>query len=351
MLFMKPICGIQPAAVTIACLFTIPAASGFSQSTFGRVTVTPQFELDGAGLDVDSITFWETSDPGETLMFVSAKKNQLVEVWKYPFLDNEQEPLRHTSFTAGARVNGLAMDQASDLLFVAISRPASTVSVFRYPGGKFVRAFIKGSLNLRTEPNIELFKAGLGHTRVYVTADDMIYVYDSATGLELNRFRSPASVETILADEYYERLYVPDEKNRSGVFVLKPDGRPFVRHGRSRFGHDGVFQADAEGILLLAFPGDNGGDSGAGLIVISDQRKDQTDFEFFDRESWKHLGTLNIEGVSNTDGIASTQRPLPDYPLGLFVAINDDQSTVGVSWETILKATVWGDAPPKAQNH
>jgi hypothetical protein len=47
---------------------------------------------------------------------------------------------------------------------------------------------------------------------------------------------------------------------------------------------------------------------------------------------------MKIEGVSNTDGIGSFQNPLPDYPLGIFVAINDDSTTVGVSWETIFKA-------------
>ena len=80
-------------------------------------------------------------------------------------------------------------------------------------------------------------------------------------------------------------------------------------------------------------------DDGRGLIVVSDQRADQTDFEFFDRENWTHLGSVRLAGVSNTDGIGSTQRPLPNDPLGVFAAINNDATTVLVGWDTILDAT------------
>ena len=83
----------------------------------------------------------------------------------------------------------------------------------------------------------------------------------------------------------------------------------------------------------------NGGDTGRGLLIVADQRDDQTDFELFDRQTWQHLGSLRIEGVSNTDGIASTQQVLPGYPLGIFAAINDDDTIVGVGWDKILTAT------------
>ena len=72
--------------------------------------------------------------------------------------------------------------------------------------------------------------------------------------------------------------------------------------------------------------------------MVSDQRSDQTDFEVFDRKSWEHLGTLRLDGVDTTDGIASTQKPLPGYPKGLFVAIDSDRSTVGIGWDRILEA-------------
>ena len=58
------------------------------------------------------------------------------------------------------------------------------------------------------------------------------------------------------------------------------------------------------------------------------------------------LGTLRLEGISNTDGIASTQRPLPDYPLGLFAAIDDDAATAIVGWDVILEAIGWDFSRP-----
>ena len=80
-----------------------------------------------------------------------------------------------------------------------------------------------------------------------------------------------------------------------------------------------------------------GKDTGEGLIIVADQRKPLTDFEVFDRKSWFHLGTFRIQGVSNTDGIASTQQVLPGYPHGIFAAVNNDSSVVGVRWDKIFK--------------
>jgi hypothetical protein len=120
------------------------------------------------------------------------------------------------------------------------------------------------------------------------------------------------------------------------VYVYTPDGTPFERNGTNVFGAAGIFDADEEGIALYTFPTSGIGDNGAGFIVVSDQRADQSDFEFFDRRTWQHLGTLRLDGVSNTDGIASTQRALPGYPLGVFAAINDDTTTAVVGWHEIL---------------
>ena len=46
---------------------------------------------------------------------------------------------------------------------------------------------------------------------------------------------------------------------------------------------------------------------------------------------------MRISGVSNTDGIASYPYPLPDYPLGIFAAIDNDQSTAIVGWDKIFE--------------
>ena len=138
-------------------------------------------------------------------------------------------------------------------------------------------------------------------------------------------------------DSFYLFLYIPDENGRTGIYVYKPDGSPFTENGGSNVFGTSQFNADAEGIIVYNCPLNNPVDQGNGFIVVSDQRSSQTDFEFFDRINWKHLGTLRISGVSNTDGIASYPYPLPDYPLGVFAAIDNDHSTAIVGWDKIFK--------------
>jgi len=148
------------------------------------------------------------------------------------------------------------------------------------------------------------------------------------------------SIETVLADDFYEIIYVPEEQGASGnegVYAYKPDGSPYFRGGSSSFG-DGPFESDEEGILLYSCPSDGLSDDGSGFILISDQRGSQTDFEVFDRVSWEHLGTIRLTGVSNTDGVASTQKALPGFPMGLFAAVDDDTSVALVGWDKVLSA-------------
>ena len=313
---------------------------------FGRVTVSPAFELDGRGENIDSLAFWTDANPVQTLMLVTAKRNQLVEVWKYPFQGGELAPITG-SFGAG-RVNGVVVDQDTDLVYLSQSKPSSRVYVFSLPDRRFVRTLpehpeVRG---LGSEPNLDLLqRRDGGATRLYVTADRVVHVLDAATGAYRGQFipDGPRTVETILVDDYHRIIYIPDENDHEGIYAFNPDGTRHEKCDRAgrcshRFGV-GLFDADAEGIVLYSFPPSAERDGGRGFIVVADQRRDHTDFEFFDRQTWAHLGTLVIRGVSNTDGIASTQRSLPAYPLGLFAAVNDDESTVGVGWDVILDAT------------
>lgn len=324
--------GSPPPAATV----TIPSAS---QPAFGTASVEPDFKVDGAGYDIDSIAFWEAPEPTDTLMFVTAKGNHLVEVWQYPFIDNERPELTHTSFIDEADVNGVAVDQVGDRLYVSVSAPASTVSIFALPALDAVGELGAGSVDLRTEPNLTLLNQDDGETLVYVSADTAVHIYNAETGVETGRFDVPFEIETLLADALHQVIYVPDEDDGTGIYAYTPEGTPYERDGTNSFGGSGIFDADAEGILLYSCPADGSEDDGTGFIVVADQRDDVTEFEFFDRRSWMHLGALTIAGVSKTDGIASTQYPLPDYPLGLFAAIDDDESVAGVGWETILDVT------------
>lgn len=301
---------------------------------FGRISVEPDIELNGQGKNVDSIEFWKAPDSSQTLMFVTAKDNQVVEVWKYPFVGNEQTPLTHSTFN-NSQVNGIAIDQDADQLFISIGNPSSTISVFSLPDLTFVKNFNRSGVNYQSEPNLTILKLTNGTKYIYVSMDYPVDIHNEETGDFINTFTPEEGLETMAADNYYQRIYIPDENNRTGVYVYNPDGSKYTDNGSNNFGRD-VFEADAEGIIVYTCPLNNPVDNGKGFIVVSDQRTDKSDFEFFDRATWKHLGTLNITGVSNTDGIASYPYPLPDYPLGVFAAQNNDATVVIVGWDKIF---------------
>jgi len=327
----------------IAGIITLfpPALPGQTQvdcplQPFGEIEVDPQFELNGKGENVDTIEFWEADDPANTLLFVSAKDNRLVEIWKYPFVDNEQSPLEHLTFTGN--VNGLVVDQEEDLLYVSIAGDNPKISVFTLPNLEFVMSFIKPDLkaDLGIEPNLTMIKLLSGEKRIYLSSEDSVYIHDAKNGTYLDQFKPSPELETLFADNFYQRIYIPDESDQNGVYVYNPDGSPYLEKGSNNFGYDDIFQSDAEGIWLYTCPADGLSDNGSGFIIVSDQIDEQSEFEVFDRESWDHLGTVKISGVSNTDGIRSFQKSLPDYPLGLFVAIDDDNAVVGVGWDVIF---------------
>lgn len=311
-------------------LYRVIPAPGLGK--FGTITLAPALELNGAGSNVDSIAFWEAPDPRDTLMFVTGKSNDMVEVWRYPFENNELAPIAFP-----ANVNGVAVDQETDLLYVS----DRIVSIFALPGLRPRGDFGQGIIGIG-ENNLDILKQSNGQTVIYVSDDHNVHRFDAATWSHLGSFAPPvSSIETVLADDFYQRILVPEEQGpqgNPGVYAYAPDGALFEINGTNRFGNDGEFEADEEGCLLYTFPSSGEGDFGTGFIVVSDQKSDQTDFEFFDRRTWAHLGTLRIDGVSNTDGIASTQRAMPGYPLGVFAAINNDTTTVIVGWDAILAA-------------
>jgi hypothetical protein len=313
--------GVTYTAVTPSLQKTLPAA----------------FDLNGTGSNVDSVAFWEADDPQTSLMFISGKKNSLVEVWQYPFSGNERPFLQHDTF-GSSQVNGVAVDQETDQLYVSVAHPANTVAVFSLPTLQFERSFVDNQISLGKEPGIGLYHQDRADTLAYVTSDagQTVNVYKAEAGEQTNVVGLDHELEMVLADEYHDIIYIPDETGQRGILTYDPDLAPLFRNGQNSFGA-GIFQKDAEGIILYACQ-DNGVDNGHGFLVVSDQRQPETDFEFFDRQSWQHLGTLRLSGVGNTDGLGSIQIPLPDYRLGLFTAINDDASVAGIGWDQILEA-------------
>ena len=79
----------QRQSGSLVAMGSSPEVLGAILQPFGTVTVDPGFDLNGIGKNIDSPGFWEGPDPEKTLLFVSAKSNELVEVWEFPFVDNE----------------------------------------------------------------------------------------------------------------------------------------------------------------------------------------------------------------------------------------------------------------------
>ncbi|HSL44141.1 MAG TPA: phytase [Anaerolineales bacterium] len=336
-----PVTSTENAAATIIPTSTdspistpIPTSSSSSHlEPFGLVRISAaetSFNVNGDGMNVDSISFWEASDPTQTLMFVTSKDNASIEVYQYPFKVQTQ------TISCGRASNGVWVDQDRNVLYIT-ERDSSNVCAYELPDLN-----ANASLSFRTaatrggsEPNLAMLHLPDGQRRIYISYDDRVYFHDAETGDSLGEFEPMEGLETMYGDDYYQVLYIPDENDRSGIYVYNPDGNS----AGSKFADRSIFDSDAEGIWVYKCFASTGTDNGEGLIVVADQKDELTDFELFHRNTKAHLGTIHIDGVNNTDGIAITQQSFPDYPLGLLAVIDDDTSTVGVGWNTILEKT------------
>ena len=316
------------AFVLLACFLLDAEAK--AQSPFD-VTVDPVFDVNGSGSNIDSIAFWEAPSPADTLMFVTSKGAPLVEVWGYPFDAQSGRPdLVHECIDDGT--NGVVVDQVTDRLYVSVRSSANTC-VFSLPDLSWLQT-INSDAAYHGEPNLGLLHMDSGETRLYVTDDNVIYIHDAHSGSQIDKFVPPREVETIAGDDFYQEIYVPDENGRSGIYRYDPAGSIAA----PLFG-GGVFDSDEEGIIVYTCPSSGQADDGEGFIVVSDQINTATEFEFFDRMTKVYLGKMQISGVSNTDGVGSTQQSSAAFPLGVFAAIDNDSSAAGLGWDTILEAT------------
>lgn len=318
--------------------FCGPNASSGSFDDFGEVTVTQDFNLNGPGSNIDSLAFWETPNHSDFEMFVSSKNGKLIEVWTFPFKNTAPD-----SFTISHRVNGVDVDQDMDKLFISGGK---LVSRYSLPGLDLEATFGKRHVS-SGETNIDIIDLPDGNKRIYVTDNSsMVSIFDPNSGAFLGQWSmapyAAGQIEEVLADSFHQVVYVPKEESggggrHAGMYAFDPYGNPFLRNGSNHFAAES-YEDDAEGLTLYTCPADGVGDNGEGFIVSTDQDNPLSGFLFFERKSWEYLGTLRIAGVNNTDGIASTQKPLPNYPQGIFAAVDDDTSAVGVGWDRIFKA-------------
>jgi hypothetical protein len=324
--------GPASTASPISSPASTPTASA-KLEPFGTVSIDAAdiaFDVNGDGRNVDSIAFWEADGSEQSLMLVTSKGNASIEVYQYPF----QAQLE--TLSCGSETNGVWVDQERDILYVT-KRGSRDVCAFDLPdlddnpALRFATAATGGD----SEPNLTMLTRPDGQKRIYVSYDELVYYHDAETTRALGQFAPSEGLETMYADDYYQVIYIPDEGGRSGVYLYDADGNP----AGPAFGENSIFDSDAEGIWAYRCLSAGESDTGEGLIVISDQKDEITDFEVFNRRTKEYLGKINISGVNNTDGIAITEQASPHFPLGLLAVIDDDTSTVGVGWDTIFLKT------------
>ncbi|QQS44793.1 MAG: phytase [Acidobacteriota bacterium] len=277
------------------------------------------------GKNVDSPAIWIAPKVEDSLVLLTEKGGGAVMVFK---ADAKATFVRR--FGEFKRPNGVTVLQGvpvgrinKDLAFVT-DRGGDVVKVYSIPDFELVGTFAEGldkpmgiSLYHRPEDGA-LFayivpKMGRGNEKVIRYRIEE--VEGRITGRREINFGKEllTNQETVMVDADRKLVYVADE-NRHEIKVYNLDGELQGTFGK------GNFSAQVEGIVLT-------GCGTSGYIIASDQKK-VTEIEVFDRSTFQHLGTIKT-GLRVTDGLALTERPLPDFPNGLFVAHSDPDGKGG----------------------
>jgi 3-phytase len=315
-----------------------------------------------AGSNVDSCAVWVAPPGGTSLLFVTEKDGDRVEV----FDASTGAQYKPRPFLGG-KANGSGPDD--------FNRPNGVWVLYHVPvsGGFADVLLVTDQENLRVKvlrlPELSYFgelgsgQVGRGYgiawyqdgrdTFVYITDQeppaafpgkikkyrlrpqgaglgaDLVAATGSATGTPpLPR------VESILADPFHDRLHLCGDEGGDRVRLFRLDGT----YTGTDYGEP-QFEYDQEGINLYATG------PGAGYLVISDQYRNGSpnQFEVFDRASLAPLGNFQSPSTAklitrNTDGAYLEQRPLPGFPNGAFYAVNDDVNCHAYDWTDVAQA-------------
>ena len=155
---------------------------------------------------------------------------------------------------------------------------------------------------------------------------------------EARRWRTQTQPEGCVADDETGVLYVGEENY--GVWRLPADPAEPVELMSVAAIQDGALVADVEGLALYR-------SDEASYLVVSSQGDNS--YAVYETTSNAHLGSFRvgnhpqIDGTSETDGIAVSSVPLPGFPHGLLV-VQDGENPGGnqnfklVSWTDVRDA-------------
>ncbi len=338
-------------------LFSLPSIV-FSQAEVPAVFATPEFP---AG-NVDSCAVWVAPHPEDSLLFVTEKDGDRIEVWRAatgkvyplrPFLGgiadgsgpgefdrpNGVWVLYHVPFAQGFQDILLVTDQNND-----------RVQIIRLPELEYFGEFGNGQVGkgygiswyqdgtdffvyISDEEPPDEFPGKIKKYRLRPDGNrlgaDFLFGFGSSGG-EPNL----SNVESIGADYSNNRLHVCGDEGGDRIYVFRLDGNyTDIDYGEPEF------QNDQEGINIY----DTG--EGQGYLVVSDQftNGSRNEFEVFNRVSLASLGYFKSKSgdpirTENTDGAYLEQRPIPGLPNGAFYAVNDDKNVHVYDWTDIAQA-------------
>ena len=319
------------------------------------IRLDPLFVSASFSGDVDSPVFWygKGQDPkvlvtakrGNDVLFVDAQSGQLA--YRRGATGREDGQLQ--------RPNGIAI--TGDIAWI-VERDNRRIQLFLLPAMESLGSF--GQDVLRKPYGISVIdSAGAdGVYRVYVTddygptemavgRDGKVKIFDvkldgtteiqsiAAFGHD-DAVPPLGKVESIMADPLHGRLLVADEEAKLvRVYSLAGEYLNVSLGG-------GLIQGDAEGIALYE------GSNEEGYWILTDQGHRRNRFLLFARTDLSYIGEFEINGVSNTDGIAVTANAVGSHKEGVLFVVNDDAGLSAISWADLSNRFSLGVRPPKA---
>lgn len=297
--------------------------------------------------NVDTPAIWHHPD-GEAWLLATAKETDVVLVY------NASNGNRMDTFASpGTGMGQLERPNSItvvDDLAVIVERDNHRVQVFSLPDFESLGYF--GEDELIYPYGMTILENGNGSYRMFVTdnyeTEDEQVPADSLLDRRVHEFSFSVmddelesdhvkafgettgpgilkTVESLMADEEYNRLLIADEDSTQiNLKVYDLDGA-FT----GEIVGNGIFQYEPEGISLYSC------EDGSGYWVTTDQSETDNTFYVFDRESLELIGGFRNPRTTNTDGIIITQQSFPNFPEGGFFPIHNDGNVSAVSWADI----------------
>ncbi|MDR9416475.1 MAG: hypothetical protein RI564_09330 [Gracilimonas sp.] len=299
--------------------------------------------------NVDTPAIWHGPDNQHWLL-ATAKETDVI--LTYDATNGEQlEVLSEPGTGMGQldRPNSIAV---VDNYAVVVERNNHRVQVFSLPAFESLGYF--GEDILKWPYGITVIQNNNGGFRLFITdnyeTEDEMVPADSELGERVQEFKMniqngqlssthvkafgdtsgpgvQKKVESLMADEAYNRLLVADEDSiQNNIKIYDLDG-----NFTGEIMGEGIFKYEPEGIALYTC------DENTGYWVTTDQGKENNFFYVFDRVNLEHIGTFTNPNTLNTDGIVISQRSFPGFPEGGFFPIHNDGNVSAISWGDIAE--------------